>query len=127
MAYMAVSHCFCTVLQGLSEREDSLIRSVLQQGHFTEHDVVCLLRQLVLDGAVLGSPQQELLNQFVQLRLAPSPLHTDVQPLHQPFKPSLDVNLVSTAYPSKSSFICILLLCHLDWLLVIGLELFPIS
>ena len=63
-----------TPLHPHSVRGNSLIGSVLQQRHLTEHDVVCFLGQLVLDGAVLGPPQQELLHQLVQLTLPGSAL-----------------------------------------------------
>ena len=42
---------------------------MLQKGHFTEDNIVCFFGQLVLDGVVLGAPQQELLHQLVQLGL----------------------------------------------------------
>ncbi len=48
---------------------------MLQQGHLAKHNVVSLPRELVLDGAVFGSPQQELLDQLVQLCLPAPALH----------------------------------------------------
>lgn len=51
-----------------------LIGPVLEQRHLAEHDVVSLLWQLVLDGAVLGAPQQVFVHQLVQLRLSVSAL-----------------------------------------------------
>ncbi len=47
---------------------------MLQQRHLAEHNVVSLLGQLVLDGAVLGPPEQELLHQGIQLALPGSSL-----------------------------------------------------
>ena len=52
----------------------SLICSVLQKRHFAEYNVVCLLGELILDGAVLGPPQQELVYQIIQLCLPCSAL-----------------------------------------------------
>ena len=57
------SHATTWVLQrGGRCVEDILIGPMLQQGHLAKHNVVCLLRQLVLDGAVFGAPQQKLVH-----------------------------------------------------------------
>lgn len=58
----------------LGPQPDSLVCSVLQQRHLAEHNVVGLLGQLVLDGAVLGPPEQELLHQSIELALPGSAL-----------------------------------------------------
>jgi len=63
---------------------------VLQQRHFTEDDVVCFARQLVLDGAVLGAAQQELVHQRIQLSLPAPPLQSVNQLINQSSNQSLN-------------------------------------
>ena len=63
---------------------------MLQQRHFTEDDVVCFARQLVLDGAVLGAAQQELVHQRIQLSLPAPPLQSVNQLINQSSNQSLN-------------------------------------
>ena len=45
------------------------VRALLHRRQRTEHNVVGLAWQLVLDGALLGTPQQDAAKECVELRL----------------------------------------------------------